>query len=103
MRFWRTIAAAVLMALSTGAAFAQVERSPSDAPSPVEGDFALQGEYVGLVDERYGGASVVGLQVVALGGGQFDAVAYRSGLPGAGWDRRTKTELHGRTINGSLV
>jgi hypothetical protein len=107
MRFWRTIAAAVLtavlMTLSAGTVFAQVERSPSDARAAVEDDFDLQGEYVGLVDERYGGASVVGLQVVALGGGQFDAVAYRGGLPGAGWDRRTKTKLHGRTINGSLV
>lgn len=104
MRFWRTIVAAVvLVVVESVTVFAQVERSPSDAPSPVEDDFALQGEYVGLVDERYGGASVVGLQVVALGGGQFDAVAYRGGLPGAGWDRRTKTTLHGQTINGSLV
>jgi len=40
-------------------------------------DFAQQGEYA---------ADGVGLQVVALGNGQFRVVTYKGGLPGAGWD-----------------
>ena len=46
---------------------------------------------------------MIGLQVVALGGGKFDAVAYRGGLPGAGWNRRAKTKLSGQLVNGSLI
>jgi len=39
-------------------------------------DFLLQGEYVG---------DKVGVQVVAMGKGQFQVVTYKGGLPGAGW------------------
>src|SRR5690606_15105453 len=44
-------------------------------------DFALQGEYTG---------KNVGVQVVALGGGEFSTVIYRGGLPGAGWNEKEK-------------
>ena len=40
-------------------------------------DFVVQGEYAG---------EKAGLQVVALGKGQFRTVLYRGGLPGADWD-----------------
>ncbi len=75
-------------------------RPGSQAP---DADFPYQGEYAGLVDSPYGGSDVIGLQVVALGGGKFDAVAYRGGLPGAGWNRRTKTKLSGQLVSGSLI
>ncbi len=76
---------------------------PGTSAPPPDADFPLQGEYAGLVDGRFGGSDVIGLQVVALGGGKFDAVAYRGGLPGAGWNRRTKTRLSGQLMNGSLL
>jgi len=41
-------------------------------------DFLLQGEYVG---------DGVGIQVAAMGGGQFYVSRFAGGLPGAGWKR----------------
>lgn len=46
-------------------------------------DFAIQGEYVG---------PNLGVQVVALGKGAFNATIYRGGLPGAGWNERERNE-----------
>jgi hypothetical protein len=80
-----------------------VAAQPRPGAVPPDADFPYQGEYAGLVDSRYGGTDVIGLQVVALGGGKFDAVAYRGGLPGAGWNRRAKTKLSGQLVNGSLI
>jgi hypothetical protein len=56
-------------------------------------DFAVQGEYTGELSPVGQPSMPVGLQVVALGGGKFDGVLFRGGLPGAGWDgsRRQKT------------
>lgn len=54
----------------------------------VDGDFAYQGEYLGMVlksFDRVDDWQRIGLQVVALGAGQFQAVQYLGGLPGNGW------------------
>lgn len=58
-------------------------------------DFGLQGEYVGYLAPPNRSWQRVGLQVVALGHGRFDAVLYAGGLPGAGWDGRTKERSSG--------
>lgn len=49
-------------------------------------DYAIQGEYRGLLDPD-GDRVDFGLQVVALGDHKFDGVAYIGGLPGDGWER----------------
>jgi len=66
--------------------------------SQADEDYALQGEYLGqarIAENGSSRSSLVGLQVVALGDGKFDAVMYTGGLPGAGWNRRDKQQLSG--------
>ncbi|RPI80968.1 MAG: DUF1080 domain-containing protein, partial [Planctomycetaceae bacterium] len=65
-----------------GAEDAQKGFTTPEAAS-AEPDFALQGEYTG---------KELGVQVVAQGNGKFLVVAYRGGLPGAGWNGQQKQE-----------
>jgi hypothetical protein len=58
-------------------------------------DFEAQGEYVGNLKE--GDATrKYGVQVIALGDGALQAVAFPGGLPGAGWDGKNKIVMDGR-------
>ncbi len=68
-------------------------------PQHADEDFALQGEYTGdmLTD---GQSMPVGVQVIALGDGSFDAVGYPGGLPGAGWNPPDKVMAKGSRENG---
>ena len=50
-------------------------------PKKTDADFAFQGEYSG----RQGDVKL-GVQVIALGEGKFQAVCYVDGLPGEGWN-----------------
>jgi len=60
----------------------------------VDADYHDQGEYVGPI--RLDGCQCeVGLQVVALGHGKFDALLYRGGLPGNGYDYSRPRKLSG--------
>ncbi|MCM8525766.1 MAG: DUF1080 domain-containing protein [Lentisphaeraceae bacterium] len=54
-------------------------------------DFMIQGEYGS-------GSDGLGVQVVALGSGKFDAYFLEGGLPGDGWDKSKKRiKVHGTT------
>jgi hypothetical protein len=55
-------------------------------------DFALQGEFVGSVI----GGDKLGCQIIALGNGQFQAVVLPGGLPGDGWDGKSKILMDGK-------
>lgn len=90
--------AAGLTAVGSVPALAQSQAAVIDA-AHADADFNLQGEYVGCSYLH----RAVGLQVVALGGGQFDAVSFRGGLPGAGWDHSARSKFSGSLQNGSLV
>ena len=71
--------------------------SPEAAAKVV--DFQLQGEYLGKKDFGAGNEGTVGLQIIALGGGNFRVVAYVGGLPGAGWSRGGERTAHDGKLN----
>ncbi|MBN1421801.1 MAG: DUF1080 domain-containing protein [Planctomycetes bacterium] len=75
-------------------------RTPEEAAQ--DPDFAVQGEYAGEV-KTAAGREKLGVQVVALGGGKFDAVLYRGGLPGAGWRLREKASMTGARRGDRVV
>lgn len=70
-------------------------------PKKVDADFAFQGEYCGQVGQ---GNDVLklGVQVVALGKGNFRAVAYFGGLPGAGWNKEAPIRVDGKLADGAV-
>ena len=57
-------------------------------------DYVAQGEYL----NDWGGA-----QVIALGEDRFRLVTFKGGLPGAGWDKETRTEIEGKRAGGTIV
>lgn len=94
-------AALPLFALATASAQPARPGTFTD-PAAAGPDYALQGEYAGSVYFPGRGSEGAGLQVIALGGGKFDAVCYRGGLPGAGWDRAIKLAYSGQVENGKV-
>ena len=65
-------------------------------------DFAVQGEYIGVVvNENV--EKKVGLQVIALGSAKFRGVIHWGGLPDAGWDGEEKGTVTGQRKNSSTV
>src|SRR5262245_41139909 len=85
------IVAIVLVLLVQGTCLTAPEKGvwtdPNDSTLPP--DFKVQGEYVGTGDAK------IACQVIALGGGKFQAVVYPSGLPGDGWDGKNRSLMDG--------
>ena len=65
-------------------------------------EYALQGEYKGMVDIG-GGEEDFGVQIIALGNGKFRLVAFQGGLPGDGWERDDQQmEGEGLLVDGKI-
>jgi hypothetical protein len=95
----------LLLTLFTSADLSAQQRRPPAITNPAEAgtDYELQGEYAGWATMPDRRRHWTGLQVVAMGDGKFEAVAYRGGLPGNGWDRGSPKKLTGQVENGQLV
>ena len=96
------LAIAFGLSLSMSASFAQDLKKGVTELAHVDADFHIQGEYSGNVTQADGWCRAVGLQVVALGDGKFDALWYPGGLPGNGYDGSTRRKLSGQRA-GDLV
>jgi hypothetical protein len=72
------------------------EAAPKPEPPP---ELKIQGEYAGKMRDQD-----FGIQVVAMGGGKYEAVFCPGGLPGAGWtmDPPNRQRSNSTNINGQL-
>jgi hypothetical protein len=86
-----TVAALLL----TAAAFGQEKKGAVTDPAKADADFAVQGEYSGELPSDEGKVKW-GVQVIALGDGKFEAVGYKGGLPGDGWNKTDKGKGEGK-------
>jgi len=78
----------VVLAVSAAAA----DKGAVTDPAQGGPDFAIQGEYLGKLND-HGKEVQYGGQIIALGGGKFHGVGHVGGLPGAGWSKGDKMLL----------
>lgn len=75
---------------------------PKDGPVAI--DFNLVGEYVGEINSSDDKTNPFGIQIRALGDGQFEARAYQGGLPGQpNFTEKESLVLIGRRSGDTLV
>src|SRR5262249_40062216 len=71
--------------------------SASDPTIPV--DLKYQGEYLSSPGDK----EKIGVQVIALDKGHFQAVVYPGGLPGAGWNGKDRSLMDGKLADDKVT
>jgi hypothetical protein len=89
---------AVSLALGVIACSGAREGDAFTDPEKAGHDFQVQGEYSGKV-----GDSSLGAQVIARGDCKFDVVFLPGGLPGEGWDKKTRIGAKAMTSEDKTV
>lgn len=100
------LVAALLLPVVARRANAEEKKAPlvTTEISEAGPDYAVQGEYAGVVSPTEGIKAKLGAQVVALGDGKFDLYLLAEGLPGAGWKRGASREkIAGSTTDGKTT
>ena len=97
-----------LLALLLLAPLLQAQQPTASKPKPpaylsaeeAGDDFIIQGEYSGMHEGQK-----FGVQVWAKGKGEFEAIVFGGGLPGAGWleDRKLRVSVPGRREPGKKL
>lgn len=103
-RFARICLATLVLAGVATASFTADEdpKKPALNEKSAGPDFAVQGEYTGTIQEEDEKAKL-GVQVIALGDGKFQAVGFIGGLPGDGWNGEERIRVEGKSRDGSLL
>lgn len=96
-------AALIGFTLSSSVTIAQDLKKGVTNLAHVDADFHIQGEYTGNVTGSDGCCRAVGVQVVAMGDGKFDAMLYPGGLPGNGYDGSTRSKFSGKREGDKVV
>ena len=84
-----------LLSIVLAPASSQAQDGTYTDPKKTDADFAYQGEYAGTIGEIK-----MGIQVIALGDGKFEAVEYVGGLPGDGWSDGKRGTAKGELKDG---
>lgn len=98
--------ASVILVTGVAAAVFAAQRQARAAftdPQKAGPDFKVQGEYVGDIVPGDTAHQRLGAQVIALGNGKFRAVFLPGGLPGDGWDGKTRVQVDGQTSDGQTT
>jgi hypothetical protein len=100
----RTVVTAMALTLALGlVSVADAAQGEAFLTAKAAGpDFAIQGEYTGTIDVD-GEQQKWGIQVIALGDGEFRAVGYEGGLPGDGWNGDEPRRAEGKASEGMVT